>query len=278
MKTLLLIDINNILYRSLVFKTPFIFAGKNTTGLYGFLHQFFSYINTYQPTDIIGLMDYAPYKRKEIYPTYKENKTMFDKVKSNTINEGRNYLRDFFKVANIMLWEEKGFEADDLIAIICKEHIKNYDNIIIASNDADLYQLLTHDKIMLHTKSKGLYTRDKFLKEYYPFNENDYVLILSITGTHNNVTGIKGIQEKTAMKLLLNPLNPKWIKFYQDNRDIILRNKKLIKLPLESLQMPSIIKFKVDDRTIFNFLMKSYGVNIEPYMQKAIEYLSGSGL
>ena len=135
---------------------------------------------------------------------------------------------------NHILWE-KGYEADDIIASICKDPRCQNRIINIVSADHDLYQLLREEVLMYKLKTGTFYTVQHF-KEEFGINPSEWSKVKAIAGCNSdNVKGIKGVGEKKAIAFLTNKLK-ETTKAYQairDGKQQCLENFKLVDLPLE---------------------------------------------
>lgn len=281
MKTLLLLDLSNMIFKAMGVKKPMIYRGKNTKAFYVFLQIFCSMIQDIAPTDVILTVDKSPYIRKEIYPEYKGNRPELDKSILSMIFEGKKYALDFVNMLGIPIWEMKGYEADDLIALACIRYTNWYDNIVIASNDDDLYQLFLYPNVKLYnSKKKEFYTREQFVNTY-KIEPTDWIYVTALSGTHNNIKGVKGIGPVNALRLLQDLNNGKpdeFNKIYEEHHDLINKYIDLIELPINfdkldiAFENP-IPNPKSTSREIFNTLIREYGFNVEPYMQNAIDFL-----
>lgn len=237
MKNILIFDYNNLLFKSLFIHNPddpkkklMDSKGRYIGGLYGFLSQISKHINKYNPNFVYVCNDSPPYKRREIFSEYKQDRKKHKTSWLESLKESRIYIQQLLQLLNIPLLAEQGTEADDLIAIICStESFADYTKIII-SNDNDLYQLLSSSVII--EKDLRTYTKDSFFHSY-GIEVEDWVKVLALSGTHNYVPGIKGIGIKTALKIVKE-------KKYEDMK---IQHKELqiyeslIKLPFEKIEV-----------------------------------------
>lgn len=125
-----------------------------------------------------------------------------------------------------------GYEADDIIASICKNEDEE---IVIASNDQDLYQLLT-PKIRMYKPVKGQhYTMKNFVDEY-GIQPEQWVYVKAIAGCPgDNVIGIHGVGAKTVISFLTDTTGKKFPKINNSEaKKIISRNWPLVCLPLDN--------------------------------------------
>jgi DNA polymerase-1 len=270
---LLIIDLNNLLIVSISVRRAMHWKGKSTTGISGFLDLMCAYINKWELTDIIVTLDSPPYKRRDLFPEYKlKNKSnLIEESKFKAINEGRKQIKELLDIMNISVLEYKGLEADDVIAEIVNNYHTKYDNLIIASGDSDLIQLLKRDNIIIQKTKDRLYTKEDFKKDFPDIKVEDWYKILSIAGTHNNIKGISGIAIKTAVKNF--KINENYWKDMLMIYPELNLYSKLIKLPYEKINDLEIKKPNFSTRNIEAYLRKNYGINLKLFALEAFSIL-----
>lgn len=204
-KTFLIIDAFGILYRYhfIFLKRPLINSkGQNVSSINGFLRTYFSLINTY-PADYtaIALDSSRQTFRSEIYKAYKENReSMPDDLRSQ-IPILYNLI-DALGITRIVL---DNYEADDIIGCIAQNNKKENIKTIIYSPDKDILQLVDDNtKVIASNKDNELIEYDtNMVKEKRGVYPNQIIDLLSLMGdASDNIPGVKGIGEKTALKLL----------------------------------------------------------------------------
>ena len=178
-------------------------SGKNT----GTIYRFFSMLNRIfrevKPTHLIICFD-TPGKtfRYNLDETYKANrsKTQF---KEDIYNQFED-IKSILNLVGIKYDNIKGYEGDDLIASYLNNSKadKNY----ILSGDKDIFQLINDNTFILYP-IKGIselqvYDKQKF-KDRFEFDVDKYIDYKALVGDNSdNITGAKGIGEKTAVTLL----------------------------------------------------------------------------
>ena len=264
---LLLLDFNNILIKGTA-KMPYLsHEGKCTSGIYGMLNQMVKYINLYSPDFVFICNDYPPYHRKELFSGYKQKKGEMPKSMLDLfsrVHESREYCRDVFNRMNIPVLEEKGFEADDMIALAIKKYHKEFKKIVIVSNDSDLYQLLVYQNVLMDKGPKGGIYSHRELKKDFGILPEQWIDVLSIAGSHNAVPSIKkGVKEKTAIKIMKD--EKMYSELLQEYKEEIKLRKRLARLPFENLSIPilEISEHKKRKGLMRNFtlyLKRKYGI------------------
>lgn len=140
--------------------------------------------------------------RKEQLETYKANRkpTPEDLVTQFPI------ARDFLRALNIFQFEEEGFEGDDIAGTVAKLAEKKGHKVTIYTSDRDFLQLVD-DKVTVNIIRKGLSDvvpmTPEMVKETYGFEPLQIIDYKGLRGdASDNLPGIKGIGEKTAVKLI----------------------------------------------------------------------------
>ncbi len=209
---------------------------KKTGIIYGFFRQLQHACRVAQVAHVAFCWDSRQSLRKRIFSEYKSNRVKKDIDPSLIKSLGQFYqLREEIlpRLGFINNFHKIGFEADDLIASLCKyPGPDKKETFIIMSGDQDLYQLLS-DRISLYKlNKKRLYDIESFISEY-KISPDKWGLVKAIAGcVTDTVPGVPSIGEKRAIAYLKeHNHNPKI-----DNPDaqaIIERNKKLVILPFD---------------------------------------------
>lgn len=239
-KRILLVDGMALLFRgyfATAFRQQFMINEKGipTNGVYQFIRYFLDGVNTFNPTHVIACWDMGSKTfRTELYENYKANRDappeelipQFDLVKEAVSS---------FNVPNIGI---QNYEADDIIGTLAKQYQSEAD-VIIQTGDLDMLQLVD-DQIKVAIMRKGLsnyevFSHDNFL-EKKGIQPNQIIEFKGLTGDPaDNYPGIKGIGEKTALKLL---------KEY-NNMDNILANMDVHTKGLQNKLTTDIDNFKI---------------------------------
>jgi len=265
--TLLLFDLNYLLYKSFYSHKDLVFEDKSTGGLFGFVKQFCKYVNTYDPKHVVVCTDSPPYLRKNDYYEYKSNRKKSDSDSIKKLEENRNHIINFLKVLNISLWKQDGYEADDLICWGVNKYKNDYDKIIIISTDDDLYQVL-NDKTYLAKQKNVLYSLQDFKKEFDDISTEQWCRLLSLSGSHNGVPGIPKIGKKKALKIVKDEAI--WEKNYLEYKNLIDLYLKVIKLPYDNkIKDFEINKPKYEYLALKGFL-STYGITLFSNFKEAL--------
>ena len=200
-KDLMIIDGNSLINRAF-YALPLMqnIDGEYTNALYGFSKIIIKLINDNKSKYMAVAFDLsAPTFRHKLYKDYKgTRKKMPDELRPQI-----QLAKEMLRLMNIKTIEKEGLEADDLIGIISK----NYDHkTIIITGDKDAYQLID-DKTEVWLTRRGISEIDLFNKEKvfeeYELNPKQFIDVKALMGdSSDNIPGIKGVGEKTALKLI----------------------------------------------------------------------------
>ena len=206
MKKIVLVDGNNLLFRS-YFATAYTgnvmknSKGFPTNALYGFINMINKILEEEKPEYMAVAFDIGKNFRKAKYDFYKEgrNKTPQDLIDQMPV------ARDILKAMGIKYFELEPYEADDIIGTISKmtEEDPNAYTLIVSS-DKDLLQLVSDETEMKLLKQKDYirYNRESFKKDYGV----EPIRIIDLKGLSgdpsDNIPGVQGVGDKTALKLL----------------------------------------------------------------------------
>jgi len=205
MDRIVIIDGNSLVNRAYyAIQRPMITRnGTYTQGVFGFLSMLFKIRQDYQPTHMLVAYDRkAPTFRHREYDEYKAGrKKMPDELAMQL-----PILKDVLKAQGIYQFETDGFEADDIIGTTARMAEEAGVEAIVITGDRDALQLATDKTSVIITK-KGisefkLYD-DAAMKEEYGFDHEQFIDYKALRGdASDNIPGIPGVGEKTAIKLI----------------------------------------------------------------------------
>ena len=206
MKKVILVDGNNLMFRS-YYATAYSgnimrnSKGFPTNGLFGFVNMITKIMNEEKPEYIMVAFDIGKTFRHEKYKEYKggrietpeELKIQFPVAKEILTKMGIKYI------------EVPGYEADDIIGTYAKKVDENptFEGLIVSS-DKDLLQLISKEVKVKLLKTKDYIMMDeKVFKDTYGVEPIRMTDLKGLMGdSSDNIPGVKGIGEKTAIKLL----------------------------------------------------------------------------
>ncbi len=206
MKKIILVDGNNLLFRSfyatayqgVIMKNS---KGFPTNALYGFINMMNKIIKDENPNYILVAFDKGKTFRHEKYDDYKAGRdAMPDELKLQFPK-----AKEVLDTMGIKHFEIDNYEADDIIGTLAKK-VDLEDQFIatIISSDKDLLQLISDEVVVKLLKSSDyiMMSRDEF-KKMYGVEPKGMIDLKALMGdSSDNIPGVKGIGEKTAIKLL----------------------------------------------------------------------------
>jgi len=205
-KKVILVDGNNLMFRSYyataytgnVMKNS---KGMPTNALYGFVGMMNKIIHEEKPEYIMVAFDVGKNFRKQKYESYKEGRV----ATPEELKMQMPVARDILKAMGIKYYEMEPYEADDIIGTFAKkcEEDLEYEATIVSS-DKDLLQLISDETEVKLLKQKDCvrYNHETF-KEDWGFEPIRMIDFKALAGDpSDNIPGVKGIGEKTAINLL----------------------------------------------------------------------------
>lgn len=201
---LLLLDGNSLAYRAF-FALPLLTndSGIHTNAVYGFTTMLQKILEEEQPTKILVAFDAG--KTTFRHDSYEEYKGGRQKTPPE-LSEQFPYLRKLIDAYQIKRYELEMYEADDIIGTLAKQAEKENIEVIIISGDKDLTQLAT-DHVTVYITRKGMTDIEHYtpahIQEKYGLTPKQIIDMKGLMGdTSDNIPGVPGVGEKTAIKLL----------------------------------------------------------------------------
>ena len=206
---LLIIDGNSIMNRAfygiMSSKTLMSADGTYTNAIYGFLSILFKELGDLNPDYIAVAFDLkAPTHRHKMYADYKGTRHAMPEE----LAQQMPIIKEILKYMNITIIEKEGYEADDVLGTISKKAEKEGHLVTILSGDRDTFQLasdMTTIRIP-RTKMGKTETEDydaSKIKEEYGVDPVQLIQVKGLMGdTSDNIPGVPGVGEKTALKLI----------------------------------------------------------------------------
>jgi len=205
--TLYLIDGHALAYRTYFaltaagadrWKTP---SGEPTAGTYGFASVLLRIFEQEKPEYLAVAFDTGKTFRDELYPEYKATREKMPDDLRIQIKRIREMV-DTFKIPRL---EVEGFEADDVLGTVANQAVEKGFGVKIITGDRDLLQLVT-ERIYVNLPGKQLSDASDYgiqdVKTYMGVYPNQIVDYKALVGdTSDNIPGVKGIGEKTAVSL-----------------------------------------------------------------------------
>ncbi|WP_370598191.1 DNA polymerase I [Plesiomonas shigelloides] len=197
---LILVDGSSYLYRAFHAFPPLTNAGGEPTGaMYGVLNMLKSLLNQFAPTEMAVVFD-AKGKtfRDEMFAEYKAHRPpMPDELRSQI-----EPLHQMIRALGLPLLVVSGVEADDVIGTLAKQAAANGRDVLISTGDKDMAQLVS-DKITLINTMNNTVLGPQEVREKYGVGPELIIDFLALMGdSSDNIPGVPGVGEKTALALL----------------------------------------------------------------------------
>ena len=206
MKKLILVDGNNLMFRSYyatAYTGNFMKNSKGfpTNALFGFTNMINKIVNEEKPEYMIVAFDKGKTFRHKEYEGYKDGRN----ATPEELKMQMPFAKPLLEAMGIKHYEIDNYEADDIIGTFADYCDKEEDFIgTIVSSDKDLLQLISSDIDIKLLKQKDYirYNEETFQQEYgiKPINVIDLKALMG--DQSDNIPGVKGVGEKTALKLL----------------------------------------------------------------------------
>ena len=206
---LLIIDGNSIMNRAFygIMNSRALMAsdGTYTNAIYGFLAILFKELEDLNPDYIAVAFDLkAPTHRHKMYGAYKGTRHAMPEELAQQMPIIKEILRDM----NITIIEKEGFEADDVLGTISKQAEKAGHLVTILSGDRDTFQLASKNITIRIPRTKmGKTETDDYdenkIQQEYGVKPVQLIQVKGLMGdTSDNIPGVPGVGEKTALKLI----------------------------------------------------------------------------
>ena len=205
-KKLVLIDGNSIINRAF-YGVPDLSTkdGLHTNAIYGFLNIMFRLMDDEEPTHmLIAFDEKAPTFRHEMFQEYKGTR----KPMPEELSEQMPVLKELLQAMNLRIFSQAGIEADDILGTMAKKAEKDGYTVVVVSGDRDLLQLATDTIVVRIPKTRAGKTvvedyRTAEVIEKYQVTPSQIIDLKGLMGdSSDNIPGVPGVGEKTAVKIL----------------------------------------------------------------------------
>ncbi|MCX7570685.1 DNA polymerase I [Tumebacillus sp. DT12] len=203
-KKLVLIDGNSITYRAFFALPPLSNSkGQYTNAAFGFTTMLLRLLQDESPTHLMVAFDKG--KANFRHDKYAEYKGTREKTPGE-LREQFPIVREILDAFGIPYIEKEGYEADDIIGTLTKQAEEAGYESLVVTGDKDLLQLVS-DRVTTMLTRKGISETEKYdieqVKERYGLTPLQIIDLKGLMGdTSDNIPGIPGVGEKTALKLL----------------------------------------------------------------------------
>lgn len=206
-KKLFLLDAYALIFRAYYafIRSPRINSkGLNTSAMFGFVNVLEDVLRNAGPTHIAVVFDHkSPNVRVQEFPYYKANR----QETPEDIRTAEPYIRQIVEAYNIPILETPGYEADDIIGTLAKVAEREGFEVFMMTPDKDFAQLVS-DKIKMYKPGRQggpaeIWGVPEVLEKFQIERPEQVIDILGLMGDAvDNIPGIPGVGEKTAIKLI----------------------------------------------------------------------------
>lgn len=179
--------------------------GRHTGAVYGFLNILFEVVAEEDPQYLVAAFDlHAPTFRHKMYKEYKGTRHPMPEE----LREQIPLIKEVLAAMNIPVITKEGYEADDILGTVSRKAEKKELECTILSGDRDLLQLATDRTKILLPKTKGgkstmLSYHAQDVIDEYGITPEQVIEIKALEGdSSDNIPGLPGVGQKTAMKIL----------------------------------------------------------------------------
>lgn len=213
---LILVDGSSFLYRAYHAVPPLNNAkGEPTNAIYGVSNMLRKLLNDYEPSVMAVVFDSASKTfRHELSKDYKANRTQMPNDLSSQIKP----LHTLIRAMGIPLISASAVEADDVLGVLAKYGERKGYNVIIATGDKDMAQLVNEKITLEDTMSKTKLTPEGVFEKFgvRPDQIADYLALVG--DSSDNIAGVPKVGAKTAAK---------WLAEYQTLDNLIANANKI---------------------------------------------------
>jgi DNA polymerase-1 len=178
--------------------------GQNTSTTFGFTITLDDVLKNQKPSHIAVAFDPAgPTFRDDLFPAYKANR----QESPEDIRNAVPYIKKIIEAYNIPVIESSGFEADDVIGTLAKQAEKEGFKVFMMTPDKDYNQLVSDNIVLFKPRKSGndseIIGPAEVCQKFGISDPARFIDILALWGdSSDNVPGVPGIGEKTAIKMI----------------------------------------------------------------------------
>lgn len=206
MSTLLLVDGHSQAYRAYFgLKTPLTTRfGEPTTAIYGFARKLLSVLKEYKPDYVAVAFDLGDTWRHAEFVEYKATRERMPDDMRTQMERIEQLLRAF----SIPIVTYPNYEADDVLGTLARQAALQATDVLIMSGDRDMFQLVDERVKILYTSGGPNPVTSVIgaaeVQERYQLTPQQFTDFKALIGdSSDNIPGVPGVGEKTALKLLL---------------------------------------------------------------------------
>jgi DNA polymerase-1 len=183
-------------------------TGELVGAPFGFANTFLAMFEELKPTHVIVTLDTsAPTFRHEITDTYKATRVGMAQEEKEDFSRQMERTRSLIEAFGMPMVEMEGYEADDLMGTLSKQAAAQGVEVYLVSMDSDIAQLVSDDVYLWmfrpYQRDSVVYRGAEDVRERYGVEPEQMVDLKALKGdTSDNIPGIPGVGDKTAIKLI----------------------------------------------------------------------------
>lgn len=268
-ETWVVVDVSYLCYRAFHTTGHLSEDNKPTGVLFGVVRDIQTLYSRFNPSRFVFCFDYGIEARVALCPQYKQKRRQRYAAYTPEEISARRGLVEQIDILRVQLLRQCGFrnilfqcnrEADDMIAAVCDQLPRDVSAVVVSS-DHDLYQILNDHVSLYNPTTKRLYTAAMF-REEWGISPLQWADVKAMAGcTSDDVPGIRGVGEKTAVKFLTAELKPgskTYVKIVKGNSTWV-DNLKIVMLPFPDTKLRRLRRDRVT-RMQWVRTMREYGL------------------
>lgn len=232
------------------------YQGVKTGVIFQFLKTIGQLKDEFQTDRIAFCFEHPHLFRRDFYPDYKKRRnarvmTEEENAARTELNQQISELRTVYlpRIGFKNIFCDNGYESDDLMAALAKS-VSPHDEMILVTADSDMYQVLAPNVMIYSPQKQKLLTCEWFVKRYKIF-PRQWAVVKAICGCiSDEVPGIKGIGEITALSYLQGHIKEGTSAHNSitspEGKKIVRRNRALVELPFKGCPIPKLVEDKLD--------------------------------
>lgn len=238
----IVVDVSALAYRGIHTMGDLSYQGVGTGAVYSVLRTTMDMMDRYGTRFVAFCFDGGRSARLKHNPEYKANR--YAKDEPEDVRKARIEVRSQLdrlqtqylpQIGFRNVFHQVGYEADDLIASVCKNRLRDTEFVVV-TEDADLLQLLEEDRVSVwnpgqkRLRTEATFRRDKGI------SPRDWAKVKAIAGCpSDNVVGVVGVGEKRAIDFINKTLKTNTVSYKHIqaawNDGVIPNNYRLVRLP-----------------------------------------------
>lgn len=249
---ILILDSHYLCHRAFHTSGHLAWVGKSTGVVFSFLKGISLLKDEFRTDRIAFCFEGHDLLRKTLYPEYKERRREFKTEQDREAHKNLGYQIHELRTLHLPrigfknIFHSPGYESDDLMAALAYSLPEDQEAVLVTS-DSDMYQCLRPNIVIYSPQKQRIYNVSWFRKTY-GIAPGKWALVKALSGClSDNVKGIRGIGEVTALNYCRGKVSPKAQEklFSPEGRKIVRRNRELVELPFKGCPVPQMTEDQI---------------------------------